>query len=168
MERAEALLEVPVVGAEHAPNLVRYLEQQGMVGRDAPADPEDAVARSKKAAPIKPSANPLHLFISFPPQGKARAGPLRQALLRNAYPDLPGNRILPCRQCMGLPLSCQRALREAHRSAWHSAGRAGSARGSRTRVPALPARIEQARIDGTGQQGLHSGAIRFRPGGKEV
>ena len=30
MERAEQLLEVPVVGAEHAPNLVRYLEQQGL------------------------------------------------------------------------------------------------------------------------------------------
>ena len=45
MERAEALLEVPVVGAEHAPNLVRYLEQQGMVVSDAPADPEEAVRR---------------------------------------------------------------------------------------------------------------------------
>jgi len=45
MERAEQLLEVPVVGAEHAPNLVRYLEQQGLVVQDAPEDPEEAVRR---------------------------------------------------------------------------------------------------------------------------
>ena len=29
-ERAERVLEVPVVGAEQAPNLIRYLKQQGM------------------------------------------------------------------------------------------------------------------------------------------
>ncbi|NND43871.1 MAG: ABC transporter permease [Xanthomonadales bacterium] len=43
MERAEQTLEVPVVGAEHAPNLVRFLEQQGMVVQDAPEDPEEMV-----------------------------------------------------------------------------------------------------------------------------
>jgi sodium transport system permease protein len=45
MERAEQVLEVPVVGAEHAPNLVRFLEQQGMVVQDPPADPEESVRR---------------------------------------------------------------------------------------------------------------------------
>ena len=46
-ERAERVLEVPVVGAEQAPNLIRYLEQQGMVVKPAPDDPE-ALVRSQK------------------------------------------------------------------------------------------------------------------------
>lgn len=50
MERAEQTLEVPVVGAEHAPNLVGFLEQQGMVVLDAPEDPEEAVRN--QAVPI--------------------------------------------------------------------------------------------------------------------
>lgn len=46
-ERAERVLEVPVVGAEQAPNLIRYLEQEGMVVKPAPDDPE-ALVRSQK------------------------------------------------------------------------------------------------------------------------
>ncbi len=42
-ERAEKVLEVPVVGAENAPNLVNFLEQQGVVIQPAPDDPEAAV-----------------------------------------------------------------------------------------------------------------------------
>jgi sodium transport system permease protein len=42
-ERAEQILEVPVVGAEHAPNLVNFLKQQGVVVLDAPDDPESLV-----------------------------------------------------------------------------------------------------------------------------
>jgi sodium transport system permease protein len=42
-ERAEEVLEVPVVGAEHAPNLVSFLEQQGVVIQAAPEDPESLV-----------------------------------------------------------------------------------------------------------------------------
>ena len=42
-ERMEAPLELPVVGAEHAPNLVGFLERQGVIIKDAPADPEQAV-----------------------------------------------------------------------------------------------------------------------------
>jgi len=42
-ERAEKTLEVPVVGAEHAPNLINYLEQQGVVIQTAPEDPEASV-----------------------------------------------------------------------------------------------------------------------------
>ena len=36
-------MEVPIVGAEHAPNLVAYLEQQGAEIVEAPADPAAAV-----------------------------------------------------------------------------------------------------------------------------
>jgi sodium transport system permease protein len=42
-ERAEKVLEVPVVGAEHAPNLISFLEQQGVVIQAAPEDPEASV-----------------------------------------------------------------------------------------------------------------------------
>jgi sodium transport system permease protein len=42
-EKFERTLELPVVGAEHAPNLVRYLEQQGVVVRPAPVDARAAV-----------------------------------------------------------------------------------------------------------------------------
>jgi sodium transport system permease protein len=42
-ERAEEVLEVPVLGAQHAPNLVSFLEQQGVVIQTAPAEPEAAV-----------------------------------------------------------------------------------------------------------------------------
>ncbi len=42
-ERAEKTLEVPVIGAEHAPSLMRFLEQQGMVIKPAPENPEELV-----------------------------------------------------------------------------------------------------------------------------
>ena len=42
-ERAEKVLELPVVGVEHAPNLVSFLEQQGVVILKAPKDPEASV-----------------------------------------------------------------------------------------------------------------------------
>ncbi|HSM68505.1 MAG TPA: ABC transporter permease [Xanthomonadales bacterium] len=50
MERAEQVLEVPVVGAEHAPNLVNFLEQQGMVVMDEIEDPEEQVR--SQAVPV--------------------------------------------------------------------------------------------------------------------
>ncbi|MBT8061238.1 MAG: ABC transporter permease [Xanthomonadales bacterium] len=43
IERAEQVLEVPVVGSQHAPNLVGFLEQQGVVIQPAPEDPEGMV-----------------------------------------------------------------------------------------------------------------------------
>lgn len=43
-ERIEQLLEVPVAGAEHAPNLIGFLEQQGVVIQTAPEDPLAAVS----------------------------------------------------------------------------------------------------------------------------
>ncbi len=42
-ERAEKPLDLPVAGAEHAPNLIAHLRQNGVVIEDAPADPEKAV-----------------------------------------------------------------------------------------------------------------------------
>ena len=42
-ENAEKVLEVPVVGTQHAPNLISFLEQQGVIIRTAPEDPEASV-----------------------------------------------------------------------------------------------------------------------------
>lgn len=42
-ERAERPLELPVAGAEHAPNLLAYLRQHDVQIKEAPADPERAV-----------------------------------------------------------------------------------------------------------------------------
>jgi len=46
-ERAEQPLELPVVGAQHAPSLIRYLEQQGVIILPEPEDPE-AMVRSQE------------------------------------------------------------------------------------------------------------------------
>ena len=42
-EQVEKTLEVPVVGAQYAPNLVSFLQQQGVVIQSAPMDPETSV-----------------------------------------------------------------------------------------------------------------------------
>jgi sodium transport system permease protein len=42
-ERMESPLELPVVGVEHAANLIGYLERQGVVIKQAPDDPEHAI-----------------------------------------------------------------------------------------------------------------------------
>ena len=54
-ERAEKPLRIPVAGVENAPNLVAWLEQQGLIREAAPADPEAAVRR-----------NDLELVIRIP------------------------------------------------------------------------------------------------------
>ena len=42
-ERLESALELPVIGAENAPNLIAYLERQGVIIEEAPEDPEAAI-----------------------------------------------------------------------------------------------------------------------------
>lgn len=42
-DQAEQRLQIPIVGAEHAPNLVTFLEQQNVEIVDAPDDPESAL-----------------------------------------------------------------------------------------------------------------------------
>ena len=48
LDKAEKPLPVPVVGAEHAPNLIAALKQQNIVIEAAPADPERAVREMDK------------------------------------------------------------------------------------------------------------------------
>jgi len=52
-ERSEKTLEVPVVGAENAPSLMRFLEQQGMVIKPAPPDPEEFVRSQEELVIIR-------------------------------------------------------------------------------------------------------------------
>jgi sodium transport system permease protein len=48
LERGEKPLELPVVGAEHAPNLVAWLKNRGVEIEQAPADPEAMIRRRDK------------------------------------------------------------------------------------------------------------------------
>src|SRR5690348_3133889 len=43
LDKADKPLPVPVIGAEHAPNLIASLKQQNIAIKDAPSDPERAV-----------------------------------------------------------------------------------------------------------------------------
>ncbi len=63
-ESVEKVLEIPVVGAEHAPNLVGFLEQQGVIIQAAPGDPEASV-RSQEVQVI------IRIPEAFPDEWKA-------------------------------------------------------------------------------------------------
>ncbi|MGB7452415.1 MAG: ABC transporter permease, partial [Lysobacterales bacterium] len=52
-ESVEKVLEVPVVGTQHAPNLVSFLEQQGVVIQAAPEDPEASVKAQESQVIIR-------------------------------------------------------------------------------------------------------------------
>lgn len=79
MERAEQVLEVPVVGAHHAPNLVRFLEQQGVVVQPAPDDPEDQVRRQVVPLVIRiPDQYPDQWAAGTPATIELIADPSRQ------------------------------------------------------------------------------------------
>jgi sodium transport system permease protein len=52
-ERLQSTLELPVIGAEHAPELIRFLERQGVVIKDAPADPEQAILTEEEEVIVR-------------------------------------------------------------------------------------------------------------------
>ncbi|MEX2498614.1 MAG: ABC transporter permease [Wenzhouxiangellaceae bacterium] len=52
-ERMESALELPVVGAENAPNLVDWLERQGVIIEPAPEDPEKAVREEQEEVVLR-------------------------------------------------------------------------------------------------------------------
>jgi sodium transport system permease protein len=58
-ERAEQALELPVVGAQYAPSLIRFLEQQGVIIQPEPDDPE-AMVRNQETPVI------LRILPEFP------------------------------------------------------------------------------------------------------
>ena len=52
-ERLESALELPVVGAEQAPNLIAYLERQGVIIKDAPEDPEETIRSEEEEVVLR-------------------------------------------------------------------------------------------------------------------
>ncbi len=52
-ERAEKTLDLPVVGAQYAPSLIRFLEQQGAVIQPNPENPEDMVRNQEVPVVIR-------------------------------------------------------------------------------------------------------------------
>lgn len=95
LDSAEKPLEVPVVGAEHAPNLVAWLERQGVVVEPAPADAARAIRdRDARAVLVIPAAFAEHwrkgetaqLEVTFDSSDQdSRAPVARLTGLLNAY-----------------------------------------------------------------------------------
>ncbi len=56
-ERLESALELPVVGAEYAPNLIGYLERQGVLIQDPPAVPEAAIKSEEEEVILRIPSN---------------------------------------------------------------------------------------------------------------
>lgn len=52
-ERMEAPLELPVAGAEHAPELIAFLQRQGVIILDAPDDPEQSVRNEEHEVVVR-------------------------------------------------------------------------------------------------------------------
>ena len=78
-EKAEKTLEIPVVGGEHAPNLLLFLEQQGVVVLPAPADPEGAVRAREHPAVLRiPAAYPEQWQHGQPAVVEVIADPTRR------------------------------------------------------------------------------------------
>lgn len=49
-DQADDIMMLPVVGAEHAPNLIAFLEQQNIFAAPSPADPEKAIRNAEEDA----------------------------------------------------------------------------------------------------------------------
>jgi len=52
-ERLQSTLELPIIGPEHAPELVGFLERQGVVIKEAPADPEAAILSEEEEVIVR-------------------------------------------------------------------------------------------------------------------
>lgn len=78
-ERIQATLEIPVVGAERAASLIRFLEQQGVVIKPAPEDPEATVRRQEEMVVIRiPEGFEDHWSKGEPAPVEVIADPSRQ------------------------------------------------------------------------------------------
>ncbi len=98
LDRAEKPIELPVIGAEHAPQLLAWLHGQGIDQIEPPADPEGAVLRREVDLVLKLDADygealaegrpaPLTLIYDMS-QTKARATVSRVQALLMGYGDL--------------------------------------------------------------------------------
>jgi sodium transport system permease protein len=77
-ERIEQTLEIPVIGADNAPNLVLYLEQYGMIVLPAVVDPEAQVRRQQAEVIIRiPDDFGAHWLAGTPAPVEVIADPTR-------------------------------------------------------------------------------------------
>lgn len=94
-ERIEEVLQVPIVGAEHAPNLVIFLQQQGVKIKPAPANPEALVKSQEEPVIIRipaqfaeqwKSGKPATVELIADPSRRESSVPMRRVRgLLNAY-----------------------------------------------------------------------------------
>lgn len=78
-EKVEQILEVPVVGAQYAPNLVSFLEQQGVIIKAAPDDPENTIREQVESVIIRiPQAYPEQWKAGKPAVVEVIADPSRR------------------------------------------------------------------------------------------
>ncbi|MFU8832163.1 MAG: ABC transporter permease, partial [Wenzhouxiangella sp.] len=66
-ERMEAQLELPVIGAEHAPNLIGFLERQGVIIKAAPDNPEQAIRTEEEEVILRISADFAEAWVEGRP-----------------------------------------------------------------------------------------------------
>ncbi len=66
-ERMEAQLELPVIGAEHAPNLIGYLERQGVIIKAAPDNPEQAIRTEEEEVILRINADFAEAWVEGRP-----------------------------------------------------------------------------------------------------
>ena len=90
-ENAEKTLEVPVVGVEHAPNLISFLEQQGVVILAAPDDPEASVRTQE-----------TQVIIRIPEQFKAQWTTGKPAVIEVIADPSRRESSIPMRRVRGL------------------------------------------------------------------
>lgn len=98
LDRADKALELPVIGAEHAPNLMNWLGAQGVEPIDPPADPEQAVTKREVELVLRidsefgealAEGKPAPLTLIFDQsQTKARASIERVQALLMGYGNL--------------------------------------------------------------------------------
>ena len=98
LDRAEKALELPVIGAEHAPNLMNWLGAQGVEAVDPTAEPEEAVRTREVELVLRiddeygkalGEGRPAPLTLIFDQsQTKARASIERVQALLQGYGDM--------------------------------------------------------------------------------
>ena len=103
MERAEIVLEVPGVGAVHAPHLGGFLEPQGLIVKAAPEDPEASVRDQDEPVIIRiPETFPEQWRAGTPAEVEVIADPSRRES------DIPMQRVRGLLQAYGQQIGALR------------------------------------------------------------
>ena len=130
LQKLEATLELPVIGAERAPNLMAWLGSHNIRIVAAPEDPDGSVQRQEREAILRISPD----YGARLAGGGAGAGrPDLRQLATGADRNLGGPRAEPARGLLG------RGGNSASHRAWRASvrGRAGAARAARRGDPGI-------------------------------